>query len=84
MSDKVGRVKLRDLAKVMGNFSWAIPSVPFAQDHFRKLKISICRTPMKIKKKWFLSLNPPRPIWFGEHLISNFVMANPFFPTIVI
>jgi hypothetical protein len=38
MSDKGGRVKLRDLAKIMGNFSWAIPSVPFAQGHFKKFK----------------------------------------------
>jgi hypothetical protein len=34
-SDKSGRVSLRDLAKIMGNFSWAIPAVPFAQGHFR-------------------------------------------------
>jgi hypothetical protein len=33
-SDKSGRVSLRDLTKIMGNFSWAIPAVPFAQGHF--------------------------------------------------
>lgn len=32
------KVKLRDLAKLMGNFSWSISSVPFAQGHFRKLQ----------------------------------------------
>lgn len=32
--DKAGNLSLRDLAKVMGNFSWAIPAVPFAQGHF--------------------------------------------------
>jgi hypothetical protein len=32
------RIKLRDLAKVMGNFSWAIPAVPFAQAHYRKVQ----------------------------------------------
>ncbi len=32
------RIKLRDLAKVMGNFSWAIPAVPFAQVHYRKVQ----------------------------------------------
>jgi hypothetical protein len=32
------RIKLRDLAKVMGNFSWAIPVSPFAQTHYRKVQ----------------------------------------------
>ncbi len=32
------RIKLRDLAKVMGNFSWAIPVVPFTQAHYRKVQ----------------------------------------------
>ena len=32
------KVKLRDLAQLMGNFSWSISSVPFAQGHFRKLQ----------------------------------------------
>ncbi|KAK4027275.1 hypothetical protein OUZ56_016286 [Daphnia magna] len=32
------RIKLRDLAKVMGNFAWAIPAVPFAQAHYRKVR----------------------------------------------
>jgi hypothetical protein len=32
------KVKLRDLAKLMENFSWSISSVPFAQGHFRKLQ----------------------------------------------
>jgi hypothetical protein len=31
-------VKLRDLASVLGNFSWAIPTVPFAQGHCRLLQ----------------------------------------------
>jgi hypothetical protein len=34
LSDKSGRVKLRDLAKIMGNFSWAIPFVPFCSRTF--------------------------------------------------
>ena len=37
-ADRAGSLSLRDLAKVMGNFSWAIPAVPFAQGHFRKLQ----------------------------------------------
>jgi hypothetical protein len=32
------RIKLRDLAKVMDNFSCAIPAMPFAQAHYRKVQ----------------------------------------------
>jgi hypothetical protein len=37
-ADESGQVKLRDLAKVMGSFSFTIPSIPYAQDHYRKLQ----------------------------------------------
>ena len=36
-------IKLRDLAKVMGNFAWAIPAVPFAQSHYRKVQAELIR-----------------------------------------
>ena len=32
------RLLLRQLASIMGNFSWAITTVPFAQAHFRNLQ----------------------------------------------
>jgi hypothetical protein len=32
------KISLRQLATVIGNFSWAIPTVPFAQAHFRSLQ----------------------------------------------
>ena len=32
------RISLRDLASLLGNFSWAIPTVPFAQAHYRILQ----------------------------------------------
>jgi hypothetical protein len=32
------RVKLRTLASIQGNFSWAIPAIPFAQSHYRSLQ----------------------------------------------
>ena len=35
---RAGKLPLRQLAAVMGNFSWAIPTVPFAQAHFRNLQ----------------------------------------------
>lgn len=35
------RVGLRDLASVMGMFSWAIPAVPFAQAHYRGVQRSL-------------------------------------------
>jgi hypothetical protein len=33
-----GRVSLRTLASIQGNFSWAIPAIPFAQAHYRSLQ----------------------------------------------
>ena len=33
-----GRVKLRTLASIQGNFSWAILAIPFAQSHYRSLQ----------------------------------------------
>jgi len=35
------RVKLRDLASIMGNFSWAILAIPFAQSHYRSVQRSL-------------------------------------------
>ncbi|KZR97528.1 Uncharacterized protein APZ42_007543, partial [Daphnia magna] len=35
---KADQVKLRDIAKILGNFSWSIPTVPFAQGHSRLLQ----------------------------------------------
>jgi len=32
------RVSLRNLASIIGNFTWAIPTVPFAQSHYRSLQ----------------------------------------------
>ena len=32
------RISLRELASLLGNFSWAIPTVPFAQAHYRILQ----------------------------------------------
>jgi Reverse transcriptase (RNA-dependent DNA polymerase) len=32
------KLSLRQLASILGNFSWAIPTVPFAQAHFRNLQ----------------------------------------------
>ncbi|KZS04654.1 Uncharacterized protein APZ42_032360 [Daphnia magna] len=35
---RADQVKLRDIAKILGNFSWSIPTVPFAQGHSRLLQ----------------------------------------------
>ena len=31
-------VSLRSLASILGNFTWAIPSIPFAQSHYRSMQ----------------------------------------------
>jgi hypothetical protein len=33
-----GRVSLRTIASIQGNFAWAIPAIPFAQSHYRSLQ----------------------------------------------
>lgn len=33
-----GRVSLRTLASIQGNFSWAISAIPFAQSHYHSLQ----------------------------------------------
>ncbi|KZS19204.1 Uncharacterized protein APZ42_014437, partial [Daphnia magna] len=31
-------ISLREIASIMGNFTWAIPAIPFAQAHFRSMQ----------------------------------------------
>ncbi|KZS18335.1 Uncharacterized protein APZ42_015514 [Daphnia magna] len=33
-----GAITLREMASIMGNFTWAIPTIPFAQAHFRRMQ----------------------------------------------
>jgi hypothetical protein len=33
-----GKVSLRTIASIQGNFAWAIPAIPFAQAHYRSLQ----------------------------------------------
>nr|ACB38666.1 reverse transcriptase [Daphnia pulex] len=34
----VDSISLREIASIMGNFTWAIPAIPFAQAHFRSMQ----------------------------------------------
>ena len=39
-------VSLRTIASILGNFNWAIPTIPFAQSHYRSMQrfyIGECR-----------------------------------------
>lgn len=35
---KLDKISLRQLASIMEHFSWAIPTIPFAQAHYRNLQ----------------------------------------------
>jgi hypothetical protein len=35
---QIDRVSLRSLSSILGNFTWAIPSIPFAQSHYRSMQ----------------------------------------------
>ncbi|KZS03850.1 Uncharacterized protein APZ42_033324 [Daphnia magna] len=78
--ENAGRVKLRDLAKVMGNFSWAIPSVSFAQGHFRNLQnFYLSQAHGDLNKIVFLT-EPAKAdlVWWASHL--KLFNGKSFFP----
>ncbi len=80
LTDKNGRVKLRDLAKIMGNFSWAIPSVPFAQGHFRKLQNFYLSHAHRDLNKMVSLTEPAKAdlVWWATHL--KLCNGKSFFP----
>jgi hypothetical protein len=80
ISDKSGCLKLGDLAKVMGNFSWAIPSVPFAQGHFRTVQNFFLSYAHEDFIKIVCLSKPAKDdlIWWASHLEQR--NGKPFFP----
>ena len=37
-------ISLREIDSIMGNFTWAIPAIPFAHAHFRRIqRFYICQ-----------------------------------------
>lgn len=46
---KMDKISLRSLAKILGNFSWAIPTVPFAQSHYRNLQVTFVERSKQFK-----------------------------------
>lgn len=37
------KIRLRDLGRIIGRFAWAIPAVPFAQSHYRRVQSELIR-----------------------------------------
>jgi hypothetical protein len=42
------RISLREIASIMGNFTWAIPTIPFAQSHFRRMQAFYIKQARKV------------------------------------
>ncbi len=78
-------VSLRTIASILGNFNWAIPTIPFAQSHYRSMQrfyISECK-----KAQGNLSIRRVLPIaarvdleWWLANLAS--VNGKQFFPKV--
>lgn len=67
-----GRVKLRMLASIQGNISWAIPAISFAQSHYRSLEpfyiSNTQRVGFNLEKKICLSPNARLDLsWWVEN-----------------
>jgi hypothetical protein len=69
---KAVEVKLRDIAKVLGNFSWSIHMVPFAQGHSRLLQQFYIRSIHRSRDlNKFVTLCPEACLdlkWWVNHL----------------
>lgn len=59
--------------KIMGNFSFAIPTVPFAQGHFRKLQSFFLSQPQgNLNKYVSLSIEAMGDLqWWASNLITS-------------
>ena len=67
------RVKLRTLASIQRNFSWAIPAIPFAQSHYRSLQrfyiSNVQRVGFNLESKVRLSPNARLDLsWWVENI----------------
>jgi len=77
---KSEHVKMRDLAKVMGNFAWAISCVPFAQGHYRRLQSFFLSLPQgDLNNVVSLSAGAKADlVWWVSHLSQS--NGKSFFP----
>ena len=80
-----GQVSLRDVASILGNFTWAIPTIPFAQSHYRSMQRFYIAESQKAKG----NLNVKCALSAGSKLdlewwVENLERANgkEFFPKI--
>ena len=72
-SDKSGQVQLGDLATIMGNFFFAIPTVPFAQRHFREQQSCfLSRSQGDLSRSISLSAGARADLeWWMGHLVTS-------------
>lgn len=83
-----GVISLREIASIMGNFTWAIPTMPFAQAHFRRMQAFYIgqakRSGFDLNTKCALSPESRRDLewWFsnlGLHREKVFFSKSPGF-----
>jgi hypothetical protein len=77
-----GVIYSREIASIMGNFTWAIPTMPFAQAHFRRMQAFFIskarRTSFNLNTKCPFSLNTRWDLeWWSSNLAL--IRAKVFF-----
>ena len=80
-----GVISLGEMASIMGNFTWAIPKMPFAQAHFRRMHsfyiIQPKRPEFNLKINCTLSLESRQDLeWWSSNL--DLQREKVFFPGI--
>ena len=80
-----GTVSLRCIASILGNFNWAIPTIPFAQSHYRSMQRFYIdesrKTRGDLNKRRVLSAETRADLtWWVENLSS--ANGKEFFPKI--
>jgi hypothetical protein len=81
-----GVISLREIASIMGNFTWAIPTMPFAQAHFRRMQAFYIsqarRASFDLNTKCTLSLDTRRDLeWWSSNLTLH--REKVFFPQVI-
>jgi hypothetical protein len=80
-----GVISLREIASIMGNFIWAIPTMPFAQAHFRRMQAFYIskarRASFDLNTKCTLSLDTRRDLalWSSNPTLHR---EKVFFPKV--
>jgi hypothetical protein len=77
------QISLRNMASILGNFTWAIPTIPFAASHYRSMQGFYLKQSKKVKddlnKKFIISSEAETDLkWWVDYLER--MNGKAFFP----